>query len=194
MYVLYYKNIKIVNLNKTGYTCNIYFWITMNLITQWNHLKNISVCEHHVYYPFDLLLLLLLQEVGSARLGDSDLHPSSQKTPKPHNTNLWKERRETEKHCKTKKGSCIIIVVYNSIELFYNYQTEWILLIIFLLQESKPINHDINLCQYPQQRQTKQNCVIIKKNVRFKSKITLWISTMPQVLTTCPSYKHYLQA
>ena len=50
-----------------------------------------------------LLLLLLLNKVGSARLGESDVHPISPKTPAPQ-YHIQTERRERERKQKTAVG------------------------------------------------------------------------------------------
>ena len=57
-----------------GKKINIHFWV---------HLHRISLVEHFVPQLYTLLLLLLLKEVGSARLGERDLHPISTKIPCP---------------------------------------------------------------------------------------------------------------
>ena len=48
-----------------------------------------------------LLLLLLLNEVGSARMGETDLHPISQRTPSPQYQHIEIKKRK-EKEQKTK--------------------------------------------------------------------------------------------
>ena len=41
-----------------------------------------------------VLLLLLLKKVGSARLGESDIHPISPKTPAPQNHPTDRKKRK----------------------------------------------------------------------------------------------------
>ena len=52
------------------------------------------------------ILLLLLKEVGNARLGDSDLHPVSQKTPAPQYQPIEK-KRERENSRKQKRAESL---------------------------------------------------------------------------------------
>ena len=54
-------------------------------------------------YTLLLLLLLLLKEVGSAKLGETDLHPISPKTPAP-TIPTYRQKEEKWKILEDKKG------------------------------------------------------------------------------------------
>ena len=62
--------------------------------------------KHIIYACWEIviLLLLLLKKVSSARLGESDIHPISPKTPAPQQKEREKtERREDRKKRKGKR-------------------------------------------------------------------------------------------
>ena len=46
---------------------------------------------------WNLLLLLLLKKVGSARLGESDVHPISPKTPAPQYQPIDRKKRKVKR-------------------------------------------------------------------------------------------------
>ena len=52
------------------------------------------MCVHSTYSVLSFLLLLLLKKVSSARLGDSDIHPISPKTPAPQYQPIDRKKRK----------------------------------------------------------------------------------------------------
>ena len=71
--------------------------------------KKYNISQHiGPLYSKSLLLLVVLKNLGNARTRESDLHPIRPKTPafpRPHNRNLWKERRGMENRGRQKKGA-----------------------------------------------------------------------------------------
>ena len=53
-----------------------------------------NVIEYKVFSKIILLLLLLLKNVNSARLGESDIHPISPKTPAPQYQPIDRKKRK----------------------------------------------------------------------------------------------------
>ena len=63
-------------------------------LSLWDFIFRVRFTSFHAHASLLLLLLLLLKEVGNARLGESDQHPITPKTPTPQHQPI--ERRERE--------------------------------------------------------------------------------------------------
>ena len=64
------------------------------LLPPHHRLKLTSVNPASTFHLLLLLLLLLLKKVSSARLGDSDIHPMSSKTPAPQYQPIDRKKRK----------------------------------------------------------------------------------------------------